>query len=793
MYLKSITIQGFKSFAKKVNLDLTSPVTGVVGPNGSGKSNVAEAIRFVLGEQSMKGLRSKSGSDLIFKGSPKLSPLSRASVSLNLDNTQKQINQKLLTVNQEINSVLNNFLNLEEIIITREIYSDGASEYLINGTKVRLKDVQELLALANISASGHTIVNQGEADRILLSNNIERREMIEDALGLRIYHMRIKEGEKKLDKVSNHLKEIELHRRENLPQLNYLRKQVKELEKREEEIELTSQMLKIYLARLDEEIKKEKNDLNNFQVEDLINTEEEKLHTLLRAKQNLNENQNPNTNLKNQEILDLENQIQDFKTKLNDLITDKENIYKDKVKLELEINFLTKKVDSSKLTIPTKVEIQKYFIEKSILTNYHENRNLLWETILTANQAKDYLSLTKHLEKANLEEKDFLKLIKASDKENALEINQEIEKENIDYTKDIQNLESKLKEKDEQLKSYEEEISQIKNDLNTRENKLNSLSLQAKESSYKLDNEILQIKLTLEQYYAKRNEIKVKQEHVISLEDNFNTLLQEMSVLIGQRALNYKSFKLIEATEEEKVYLESTQVDLRKKLERSKIRIEESGILNAGEVLDEYQSLNERDEFLSKEILDLEQSRNNLESLITDLKNTLLLDFNTGLTQINTNFNNYFGEVFPGGKAELIFEKILKKNSDDESELENEHAGEPGVEISINLPQKKVKDLQMLSGGERALSSIALIFAMSSINHPPFMVLDETDAALDEANARKYGKMIKRLSENSKLLVITHNRETMNQCDVLYGVTVGQEGCSKLLSIKFAEASEYAK
>ena len=158
------------------------------------------------------------------------------------------------------------------------------------------------------------------------------------------------------------------------------------------------------------------------------------------------------------------------------------------------------------------------------------------------------------------------------------------------------------------------------------------------------------------------------------------------------------------------------------------------------------------------------------------------------------NFNNYFNEIFPGGKASLSLEKITKPEIlEGEEDLEEEKSREPGIEIAVNLPEKKVKDLQMLSGGERALSSIALIFAMSSINHPPFMVLDETDAALDESNARKYGKMIQKLSEKSKLLVITHNRETMNQCDVLYGVTVGAEGCSKLLSIKFDQAVDYAK
>ena len=122
-----------------------------------------------------------------------------------------------------MSDIVINFINLDEITLTREIYADGQSEYTVNNTKVRLKDVQELLALAQISAAGHTIINQGEADKILLSNNKERREILEEALGLRIYHMRIKESEKKLSKVSDHLREIDLMRKENLPHLNFLK------------------------------------------------------------------------------------------------------------------------------------------------------------------------------------------------------------------------------------------------------------------------------------------------------------------------------------------------------------------------------------------------------------------------------------------------------------------------------------------------------------------------------------------------------------------------------------------
>jgi chromosome segregation protein len=118
---------------------------------------------------------------------------------------------------------------------------------------------------------------------------------------------------------------------------------------------------------------------------------------------------------------------------------------------------------------------------------------------------------------------------------------------------------------------------------------------------------------------------------------------------------------------------------------------------------------------------------------------------------------------------------------------------EQGIEINVSLPHKKVKDLHAFSGGERSLTSIALLFAMSQVNPPPFLILDETDAALDEANSRKYGDMLEKLSKASQLIVVTHNRETMSRAGVLYGVTVGQDGASKLLSVKFEEATQIAK
>ncbi len=152
MRLKTLQINGFKSFAQKTVLEFESPIVSIVGPNGSGKSNVVEALRFVLGEQSMKSMRGKGGSDLIFKGSKKLSKRTRAVVTIyfnNLDKVFKLMNDG----GEEVN------LNYDVISISREVFFDGLNKYILNGTEVRLKDIHNLLALDNIGSAGHHIIS----------------------------------------------------------------------------------------------------------------------------------------------------------------------------------------------------------------------------------------------------------------------------------------------------------------------------------------------------------------------------------------------------------------------------------------------------------------------------------------------------------------------------------------------------------------------------------------------------------------------------------------------------------
>src|SRR5580704_8796270 len=230
--LKSIELSGFKSFGKKTELIFTSPIASIVGPNGSGKSNVAEAFRFVLGEQSMKSMRSKRGEDLIWGGSPAMPRQNRASVKVTFDNSRRLLD-----------------IDFKEVVVERIVYRDGQNEYLMNGTQVRLKDVIRLLAGANIGGSGYQIISQGEADRILNASPKERREMVEDALGLKLYQHKKVESERKLEETGINIEKTKSLRREIAPHINFLRQQVEKIEKARELKDDLAHKLNDYLAR----------------------------------------------------------------------------------------------------------------------------------------------------------------------------------------------------------------------------------------------------------------------------------------------------------------------------------------------------------------------------------------------------------------------------------------------------------------------------------------------------------------------------------------------------------------
>ena len=750
MYLKSLEINGFKSFAKKSELQFGCPIVAVVGPNGSGKSNVAEAFSFVLGEQSIKSMRGKRGEDLIFGGSSASGKLGRASVRLTFDNSKKIFN-----------------VDFAEVIMERIVYRDGSNEYLLNGSKVRLKDVFEFLAQANIGASGHHIISQGQADRILNASIKERKEMIEDALGLKIYQYKRAESERKLDKTNENISQVNAIRKEIGPHIRFLEKQVEKLKRAETLREELISMYKEYLKREEkycfetrEKIKKDK----ELPIEEKAKNEKR----LEEVKKELAESESSDT--KSKELLLVEGVLE---------------------KTQNELDALRREISRLEGTISAE--------ERSLERALKEAENVGALTVP--------LSDIEHLK--NLGDG----ILKKAEKEEDISALRSFISEIVFLLKDFVASKSKKEIVSDASKGLKEEIASLKERKVSLENEERKLEIDAKETETRYKT----IRFSIEEGRTKgreaeremfslmnrRSELSLILANISSKEDRLNrdeelfkAELVEAQTLCGFEAIRYSDFELGEGSILEERLV---QEERRKKIERVKIRLEEAGGAGGSDLLSEYEDVKKRDEFLLKETADLEKSAEYLKELITDLTDKLDIEFKTGIEKINNQFSKFFVMMFGGGHASLLVsERDQRKRRVSEfdgleGEEDEETKVEEGIDISISLPNKRVKGLQMLSGGERALTSIALLFAISQVNPPPFIILDETDAALDEANSKKYGDMIENLSKYSQLILITHNRETMSRAGILYGVTMGGDGISKLLSVKFEEAVEVAK
>ncbi len=757
MTLKSIELTGFKSFGKKSIVSFTTPITSIVGPNGSGKSNIVEAIRFVLGEQSMKSLRGKGGIDLIFKGSKGLSSSNRAQVLITFDNTNK--------IFSFTNSGLGVSLDYDEIVIGREVYADGANKYSINHTEVRLKDIIDLLASVNIGSSGHHIISQGEADRVLNASNKERRGMIEDALGLKVYQFRIKESTRKLDKTLINIKEVQALRREIAPHLVFLKKQVQVVERAREMREELRNLYKTYLSNEGTYINNETQRLNILS--NSLNEKGLSLDSRIKDLQEKNK-ENQVENIYSKEIGENENKVSIIRNEKNELIR--------------KLGRVEGIIEGIEHQFSRVKEVKNKVIGESEWRNFISDMSLQIDEAIKIEDLPSVISVLKNIK---------LRLEEFFDNKDINEVENISIDDNVEYK--------------EVLKTKDEILNEIEKKQVDERNLLDIISVlkqkeQENQATYR-DGERILYELLKERNEVTSNShtLSFEEEKLSMIKNSFEIELTEAGVLIGREIISFAQMHV------DGDIVRSSQDELHRKIERIKIKIEDAGSGGGGDIIKEYEETTERDTFLAKEIEDLNKSIKDCNLLIQELKEKLDAEFKSGVEKINKQFQEFFALMFGGGGAFLSItmeHKKPRKNDEvateeevesSEEEEENEIGFERGIEINVNLPHKKVKDLHMLSGGERSLTSIALLFAISQVNPPPFLVLDETDAALDEANSRKYGNMLENLSKYSQLIVVTHNRETMSRAQVLYGVTMSAEGASKLLSIHLEDATSYAK
>jgi len=323
---------------------------------------------------------------------------------------------------------------------------------------------------------------------------------------------------------------------------------------------------------------------------------------------------------------------------------------------------------------------------------------------------------------------------------------------------------------------------------------------EAREAGFTAERDLLELESSVREAQSKLGGVQAARANIASLRQRFEEEVREGIALIGAAVHGWEKSQIPEGAllEQDR----RAQEKRHREIERLKIKIEESGIGGGDAVVREFNQTKEREEFLARELADLEASAQKLKDIIAELEKTIDARFTEGIKHINVALQGFFAKLFGGGHAKLEVEEPRRAKrdksdeigeEDDEMDIPEEEELYAGLSIDVSLPRKKIRGLDVLSGGERALTSIALIFSMSQVNPPPFLILDETDAALDEANSRRYADMIKELGAKSQLIVITHNRATMAAAGELYGVTMGQDGVSKLLSVKLEEAEKVAK
>jgi chromosome segregation ATPase len=742
MRLTSIELSGFKSFARKTALEFSTSITSVVGPNGSGKSNIAESFRFVLGEQSMKSMRGRRGEDMIWNGSAAVPRGSRAGVKLVFDNSDRALN-----------------LDFDQVTLERVVHRDGVNEYLLNGSQVRLRDISELLAQANIGASGHHIISQGEADHILTSSSKDRREMLEDALGLTAYLYKREDAVRKLDKTAENMKEVEALRRELMPHLKFLASQVRKIEE-------AGKLREDVAGKYVEYLKRESVYLRVAQGQIAAELEHpEAEHAQLagriaQLRQDISHNARPDDS--SQKLMALEEEGRTAAHK-------RDQLTRELGRVEGELAAAQRIVHTAAPAVPQDA-VQEYV---EVVTNGLEE-----------SLQQDETQLRSRVAALILVSKDFLRRM----------VPVEAPRQNTDH------LQARVGEIERELAALHAAVQ----DIVARTAALRSRVESDKDASREAEKELFAAMARRSELDTTIARLRSRLDMLAREHEEFRREMGEAGALLGNAIVEYDTAVVYapggEAVSESDIADEdrAVQLERRRKLERQKIRLEELGAGNSAEVLKEHAETTERDQFLARELEDLEVSAAKLRDLVAELSITLDTRFNEGIQKIKTEFDTFFKLMFGGGTAALsvVEEKKLRRGAeegdtamlgDDDTEVQE------GIDISISLPHKRIKGLHMLSGGERALTSIALIFAMSQVNPPPFLILDETDAALDEANSRRYGDMIENLARRSQLIVITHNRETMSRAGILYGVTMGSDGVSKLLSVKFKEAVAVAK
>ena len=486
-----------------------------------------------------------------------------------------------------------------------------------------------------------------------------------------------------------------------------------------------------------------------------------------------------------QKIEKVEKEKQDYENSISEILEKFET--KQKEAQELEIVYATEKqkidnIDLEILKLDAKLaklrqDLANIGTEKKENSNLQENLNNQIKAIDEENETlgrviEEFTNLNKDNQKY-IDDLNFditnLKISVSSFDESEVSINEMVER--IDQ--DIQNNQTSISSKKEirekilvDNKELEEKIEEIKVKIQELEkeilgstDKVEKLKQDRVSKNEKLSN----LEKEIEEQTSKIEDIK---NHISKLDLKKSKIELELNQVINKM---WEEYELTPNNTQDIKKCENPQ-EVQRTVNSIRSEIRELGSINVDSI-NEYKEMKERYDFMSEQRLDLEDSSNKLKKVISEMTETMKKQFAEQFKIINKNFGEVFAELFGGGKAELIL-------ADEENILEC------GIEIEVQPPGKKLQNMMLLSGGERAFTAIALLFAILKINPAPFCVLDEIEAALDDVNVYRFAEYLKKFSKDSQFLVITHRKGTMEAADTVYGITMEEKGISKLLSMK---------
>lgn len=848
-------MNGFKSFADKIDINFGSGITAIVGPNGCGKSNVSDAIKWVLGEQSYKAVRGSSMQDVIFKGTETRKMQSYAEVSLVFDNRSKVFE-----------------IDESEVTLSRKLYRDGESEYAINGQPTRLKDINNLLHDSGIDRDGLTIISQGQVADLVSAKPENRRGIFEEAAGIAKFRARKDEAARKLERTSQELVRVGDVLAEIERNLGPLMKQAEKAQKYlalKDELKNLEINLFIYkydhvaeekakvqtqVDTLGAELKKLQNELatmdaasaNGMQELSALDKKVATLRDQILALSIDNERQSGEQLLyqatadglhqaelqkaqllsKQQMIKNLIDSGEGFKYSVKKLLAERSH--------NGEVARAIVGVVSQELSVPkeleTAMEMALGAAAQNVITHDEEDAKKLVQLLATKNLGRaTFLPITSvKPREITAAERQILKgmgkrvlgvaselvtyqpaiagvianllgrVIVCDNLDSAIALSRQchyafkvvtldgdIIETRGSITGGSKNAVSNTVWHTNNLQQIEKDLAAVEQNITELKTKLQSLTPTA--TSQKTPSQLEALKDELAKTLAERenlhyltgssvsgrtelsekiNELQVKYYYAENLLTKMDAEIENLSQRVSEEyGLNY-----------------STAYDLRNPefdLEAATPRIEElrRSLQHLGNVnldaIEQVKADSERYESYKAQSDDLFAAKQDLESVMRDLSTQMEKNFQTAFEQINTNFGKTFKELFGGGKAQLVL-------TDAENFLDC------GIDIIAEPPGKKLSNIMLLSGGEKALTAIAILFAILQYKAMPFCLLDEIEAALDDANVGRFASYLHNFSGETQFIVITHRKPTMELADRLYGITMEEKGISKIVSVKLA-------